>query len=103
MAVLITITIFFTILTMFVKLRYVVILYVIGNIVLYSYLVNSGQAGGWYILAVQVPTLVSSGIGILLIFFCQIIKYIWLESRETEPSTSENDDKKHNKQINQDK
>ena len=56
----IIVTLLVTVLAIFLRPRYVAIIYVISNIVFFT---NAGQAGGWFLLLVQMPALVPSILG----------------------------------------
>ncbi|MBU2881994.1 hypothetical protein KO525_05280 [Psychrosphaera sp. B3R10] len=62
------ITLIFTFLSLIFKFKHVLILYVLGNIVIFSFLGygSNAQAGGWFILFSQIPALIPSAVGILI-------------------------------------
>jgi len=62
--VIIIITVLATAISLFFKLRYVVVAYVVGNIVFFSYLSGGGQAGGYFVILSQFPALITSIIGV---------------------------------------
>lgn len=69
--IIVIITLLTTAISCFLKLRYVVIAYIIGNIILFSFLSKGGQAGGYFVFFSQIPALIPSIIGV---FIVQVIK-----------------------------
>ena len=67
------ITLFFAALAAFFRLKYAIALFIIINIIAFIYLGfgPGSQAGGWYIMLVQIPALIPSVIGI---FFGQMFQ-----------------------------
>jgi len=57
---------FFTVISMFIRLRYVLFIYVVGNIALFFYAATGGVAGGYFVFLIQLPALIVSS-------FCMII------------------------------
>ncbi|MEL4272534.1 hypothetical protein [Shewanella xiamenensis] len=60
------VTILFIVLSTFLKLRYVVLIYVLGNIILIIFFTISGQVGVWFIFLFQIPALGPSFLGICI-------------------------------------
>ncbi|WP_372881424.1 hypothetical protein [Psychromonas sp.] len=80
--VIVIITLLTTVMACFFKARYVVIAYIIGNILFFNYLSNGGQAGGYFVLFSQLPALITSIIGVIIV---KIIK-----ATKKEESNSDN-------------
>ncbi|MCT8986435.1 hypothetical protein [Shewanella phaeophyticola] len=60
------VSVIFIILSALLKFRYVLFVYVIGNILLFIYFAISGQVGAWFILIYQIPALVPAFLGICI-------------------------------------
>ncbi|MCL1073104.1 hypothetical protein [Shewanella dokdonensis] len=63
---LLVVTMFFIVLSIFLKIRYVAIIYVVGNIILFIFFTVSGQVGVWFILLFQISALGPAFLGICI-------------------------------------
>jgi len=82
--VLIIISVIFIALSIFLKLRYSLLIYLIVHITFLVISLGGGQAGGWLILIYSMHYLKASFIIFLVIIAIQVIKVSWLDNRESE-------------------
>ena len=64
--IIVLVIIFSAILAMYMKARYVLAIFLIGNVVIFYSLASAGQGAGWLMLLVQLPSLLPSLIGIFI-------------------------------------
>lgn len=82
--VLVVIAVVFVVISIFIKLRYSLLAFLIIPIFFSAVMSNGGQAGGWYILIFIMHFLKPCLIVLIVIIAIQVLKVSWLDSREPE-------------------
>jgi len=87
---LIAIASFFVVMSIFLKLRYSLLIFTILHIAFFAVMLGGGQAGGWFILVYVMHYLKPAIIVLFVIIAIQVIKVAYLDSPKLEKSNNEN-------------
>jgi hypothetical protein len=82
--ILVVIAVVFVVISIFIKLRYSLLAFLIIPILLSAVMSNGGQASGWYILIFIMHFLKPCLFVLVVIIAIQVLKVSWLDSRELE-------------------
>lgn len=87
--VLIVSSVVFITFSIFLKLRYSLLIFLIVHIAFLAISLGGGQAGGWLILLYSIHYLKVAFIILFVVIAIQVMKVSWLDSREPDKPKSE--------------